>query len=109
MRKLRKLRCILRLFQYNIGNKREPSGLLHVLKRGVGEVRKKLPVGIENFEEIRTKGFYYVDKTGLIKELLENWGKETWFTRPRRFGKSLNMRMLKGFFERGGGNRILEE
>ena len=43
--------------------------------------KKKLPIGIENFEEIRTKGFYYVDKTGLIKELLENWGKVTLFTK----------------------------
>lgn len=59
----------------------------------------KLPVGIENFEEIRTKGFYYVDKTGLIKELLHNWGKVNLFTRPRRFGKTLNMNMLKAFFE----------
>ena len=62
MRKLRKLRCILRLFQYNIGNKREPSGLLHVLKRGVGEVRKKLPVGNEKFEEYQSENFYYVLK-----------------------------------------------
>ncbi|MEZ3485745.1 MAG: ATP-binding protein [Lachnospiraceae bacterium] len=61
----------------------------------------KLPVGIENFEEIRTKGFYYVDKTYLIKEMLENWGKVNLFTRPRRFGKSLNMNMLKTFFEYG--------
>ncbi len=61
----------------------------------------KLPVGIENFEEIRTQGFYYVDKTGLIKDLLENWGKVNLFTRPRRFGKSLNMDMLKTFFEYG--------
>lgn len=59
--------------------------------------KKKLPIEIENFEEIRTKGFYYVDKTGLIKELLENWEKVTLFTRPRRFGKSLNMSMLKNF------------
>ncbi len=61
--------------------------------------KKKLPIGIENFEEIRTKGFYYVDKTGLIRELLENPGKVTLFTRPRRFGKSLTMSMLKNFFE----------
>ena len=59
----------------------------------------KLPIGIENFEEIRTEGFYYVDKTGLIKELLDNWGKVNLFTRPRRFGKSLNMNMLRCFFE----------
>lgn len=61
----------------------------------------KLPIGIENFEEIRTEGFYYIDKTGLIKELLENWGKVNLFTRPRRFGKTLNMSMLKYFFEIG--------
>nr|WP_302592276.1 AAA family ATPase [uncultured Marvinbryantia sp.] len=61
--------------------------------------RKMLPIGIENFEEIRTEGFYYVDKTGMIKELLENWGKVNLFTRPRRFGKSLNMSMLRYFFD----------
>ena len=52
---------------------------------------KKLPVVIENFEEIRKEGFYYVDKTGLIRELLNNWGKVNLFTGPRRFGKTLNM------------------
>ena len=52
----------------------------------------KLPVGIENFEEIRKSGFYYVDKTKLIEQLLQNWGKVNLFTRPRRFGKTLNMR-----------------
>lgn len=61
----------------------------------------KLPVGIENFGEIRTEGFYYVDKTGMIRDLLCNWGKVNLFTRPRRFGKSLNMSMLKAFFEIG--------
>lgn len=61
--------------------------------------KKKLPIGVENFEEIRTEDFYYVDKTGLIRDLLENWGKVNLFTRPRRFGKSLNMSMLKYFFE----------
>lgn len=61
----------------------------------------KLPIGIEYFEEIRTEGFYYVDKTGLIKELLDNRGKVNLFTRPRRFGKSLNMSMLRYFFEYG--------
>ena len=70
--------------------------------------KKKLPIGIENFEEIRTKGFYYVDKTGLIKELLENWGKVTLFTRPRRFGKSLNMSILKSFFELDGRKETFE-
>ena len=69
---------------------------------------KKLPVGIENFEEMRRQDFYYVDKTGLIVELLEGWGKVNLFTRPRRFGKSLNMSMLKSFFEIGGDRRIFE-
>ena len=64
-------------------------------------MQTKLPVGIENFREIRTGGFYYVDKTGLIKTLLENPGKVNLFTRPRRFGKTLNMSMLKYFFEAG--------
>ena len=58
----------------------------------------KLPVGIENFEEIRKLGFYYIDKTRLIEQLLQGWGKVTLFTRPRRFGKTLNMSMLKSFF-----------
>ena len=64
-------------------------------------VRKKLPIGIENFEEFFSEDFYYVDKTLFIKELLQNWGKVNLFTRPRRFGKSLNMSMLKCFFEIG--------
>ena len=51
----------------------------------------KLPVGIENFEDIRKLGFYYIDKTKLIEQLLQNWGKVNLFTRPRRFGKTLNM------------------
>ena len=62
---------------------------------------KKLPVGIENFEEFQRENFYYADKTLFIKELLENWGKVNLFTRPRRFGKSLNMSMIKCFFEVG--------
>ena len=62
-------------------------------------MRKKLPVGIENFEEFSTENFYYVDKTSFISALLQNWGKVNLFTRPRRFGKSLNMSMLKCFFE----------
>lgn len=61
----------------------------------------KLPVGIEDFEEIHKAGFYYVDKTRLIEQLLEQWGKANLFTRPRRFGKTLNMSMLKCFFEIG--------
>lgn len=69
---------------------------------------KKLPIGIENFAEIRTEGFYYVDKTPLIWELLNNWGKVNLFTRPRRFGKSLNMNMLKYFFELGTNNALFQ-
>ena len=61
----------------------------------------KLPVGIENFEEVRKLGFYYIDKTRLIELLLQGWGKVPLFTGPRRFGKTLNMSMLKSFFEIG--------
>ena len=61
----------------------------------------KLPIGIENFQEIRQMGFYYIDKTKLIEQLLGQWGKVNLFTRPRRFGKTLNMSMLKYFFEIG--------
>ena len=63
------------------------------------KIKKKLPIGIESFEKIRIEDFYYIDKTGLIKALLYNWGEVYLFTRPRRFGKSLNMSMLKSFFE----------
>lgn len=70
---------------------------------------KKLPIGIENFAEIRTEGFYYVDKTTMIKDLLENWGKANLFTRPRRFGKSLNMSMLKNFFEIGCDRTLFDD
>ncbi|MCD7764872.1 MAG: ATP-binding protein [Lachnospiraceae bacterium] len=69
---------------------------------------KKLPVGIENFEEIRTEGFYYVDKTAMIRDLLSAWGKVNLFTRPRRFGKSLNMSMLKAFFEIGCDTSVFD-
>ena len=78
-------------------------------------MRKKLPIGIENFGEFSTEDFYYVDKTPFIKELLQSWGKVNLFTRPRRFGKSLNMSMLKNFFEIGNipelfaGLKIMEE
>ena len=57
-------------------------------------MRKKLPIGIENFGEFSSEDFYYVDKTLFIKELLQNWGKVNLFTRPSRFGKTLNMSML---------------
>lgn len=68
----------------------------------------KLPVGIENFEEIRKLGFYYIDKTRLIEQLLQGWGKVTLFTRPRRFGKTLNMSMLKSFFETGTDKSLFD-
>ncbi len=76
--------------------------IMQLLGKGYGMAGKaKLPVGIENFKEMRTGGFYYVDKTGLIKTLMENPGKVNLFTRPRRFGKTLNMSMLRCFFEMG--------
>ena len=71
-------------------------------------VSKKLPVGIENFEEMRKEDFYYVDKTGLIIDLMNGWSKVNLFTRPRRFGKTLNISMLKSFFEIGGDKSIFD-
>ena len=70
--------------------------------------KKKLPVGIESFEEIRKEDFYYIDKTAMIRDLLYKWGKVNLFTRPRRFGKSLNMSMLKSFFEIGCDKTLFE-
>ena len=70
--------------------------------------KKKLPIGIENFEKLRTENFYYVDKTNLIKDLLDNWAEVNLFTRPRRFGKSLNMSMLKAFLELGGDRALFQ-
>ena len=78
------------------------------MERSVGKVRKKLPVGIENFREFSTENFYYVDKTMFIKDLLLNWGKVNLFTRPRRFGKTLNMSMLKSFFEAGSDPTLFD-
>ena len=78
-------------------------------------MRKKLPIGIDGFEKIRSNDFYYIDKTMFINELLQNWGEVNLFTRPRRFGKSLNISMLKSFFEIGNdptlfkGLKIAEE
>lgn len=69
---------------------------------------KKLPVGVDGFEKIRTQGFYYVDKTMFISELLENWGEVNLFTRPRRFGKTLTMDMLKAFFEIGCNKALFD-
>ncbi len=71
-------------------------------------MRKKLPIGIDGFEKIRTNNFYYVDKTMFIAELLQNWGEVNLFTRPRRFGKTLNLSMLKCFFEIGGRKELFD-
>lgn len=68
----------------------------------------KLPVGIESFEEIRSDGYYYVDKTKLIEQLVDSRGKVNLFTRPRRFGKTLNMSMLKSFFEIGADSELFD-
>ena len=68
----------------------------------------RLPIGIESFEKIRTQGFYYVDKTNMIRDLLYNWGAVNLFTRPRRFGKSMNMSMLKSFLEIGCDAALFE-
>ena len=68
----------------------------------------KLPVGIEDFREICRKDFYYIDKTRLIEQLLDSWGKVNLFTRPRRFGKTLNMSMLRYFFEIGTDRNLFD-
>lgn len=70
--------------------------------------KKRPPVGIESFDKLCSGDFYYVDKTGLIRELLGNWGEVNLFIRPRRFGKSLNMSMLKAFFEVGTDSSIFD-
>ena len=69
---------------------------------------KKLPIGIENFEKLRQEDFYYIDKTRLIEQLLTRWGEVNLFTRPRRFGKSLNMSMLQSFFELGKDKTLFD-
>ena len=73
-----------------------------------GGLKLKLPIGIDNFEKIRKENFYYVDKTKLIEQLLERWGEVNLFTRPRRFGKTLNMSMLKYFFEIGTDQTLFD-
>lgn len=72
------------------------------------QVKKKLPVGIDSFEKIRSQKFYYVDKTAMIRDLLSKWGEVNLFTRPRRFGKSLNMSMLQSFFEIGSDRSLFD-
>ena len=69
---------------------------------------RKLPIGIEDFEKIRQEDFYYVDKTRLIEQLLAQWGEVNLFTRSRRFGKTLNMSMLKNFFEIGADSTLFD-
>lgn len=70
--------------------------------------KKRMPIGIDDFATIRSNDFYYIDKTGMIKELLDNWGQVNLFTRPRRFGKSLNMSMLQKFFEIGTDKSLFD-
>lgn len=70
--------------------------------------KKKLPIGIENFKELQKEDFYYIDKTYFIRDFLAGWAKVNLFTRPRRFGKSLNMSMLKCFFELGTDRNIFK-
>ena len=72
------------------------------------KLKKKLPIGIDDFKKLRQEDFYYVDKTGFIGDLLNNWGKVNLFTRPRRFGKTLNMSMLKSFFEIGADKSLFD-
>ena len=78
------------------------------MRKGGNLMQKKLPIGIENFEDMIKENYYYVDKTGLLKQLLNEHGLVNLFTRPRRFGKSLNMSMLKYFFEIGNDQAIFE-
>ena len=89
-----------------------PDGKMKKTAQGKEETHMtellKLPVGIENFEEIRRDNFYYVDKTKLIEQLLGQWGKVNLFTIPRRFGKILNMSMLKYFFEIGTDQTLFD-
>ena len=71
-------------------------------------MKKRLPIGLDNFEKIILDDFYFVDKTKFIKDLLNNWSEVNLFTRPRRFGKTLNMTMLKAFFDIQGNPSLCE-
>lgn len=83
--------------------------IVSILKGGnIMERKLKLPIGIESFTEIRRNDYYYIDKTNMISDLLNNLGKVNLFTRPRRFGKSLNMDMLKCFFEVGQDKTLFD-
>ena len=110
--------CSVLLFHIRIINQRVEghnifSELVCVLSEAKGMVKimtikTKLPMGIEDFKRIRSEGFYYVDKTGLIRDFLENEAYVNLFTRPRRFGKTLNMSMLKYFFEIGSDSTLFD-
>ena len=71
-------------------------------------IEKALPIGVESFEKIIRENYYYIDKTGLIEDLLQSRAEATLFTRPRRFGKSLNMSMLKAFFDLGTDRSLFD-
>ncbi len=103
---LRKVYFCLRCVLYLEGENEESIKRVERRENMTGKV--KLPMGIEDFEEMRTMGYYYADKTGLIKTLLEHFGKVSLFTRPRRFGKTLNMSMLKHFFETGSDGTLFD-
>ena len=70
--------------------------------------KKKLPVGVDSFNKLVQHDFYYIDKTDMIADLLKNWSEVNLFTRPRRFGKTLNMSMLKNFFEIGADSTLFD-
>ena len=84
------------------------QGRDEIKQGGERMLTRKLPVGIDSFEKLRREDFYYVDKTRLIVDLMANWGEVNLFTRPRRFGKTLNMSMLKCFFEIGGDKSLFD-
>ncbi len=90
--------------EYNIGSRKMEDHM----REGEHVEQRKMPIGIDDFREIITENFYYIDKTGMIKELLNNWGKVNLFTRPRRFGKSMNMSMLRRFFEIGTDRSLFD-
>lgn len=71
-------------------------------------LKKKLPIGVEFFRHLRDEDYYYIDKTGMIRDLIQSWGTVNLFTRPRRFGKTLNMDMLRAFFEIGADASYFE-
>lgn len=89
-------------------NRKRYSRIRKVCESQMETRKKKLPIGVEDFEKLRKEDFYYIDKTGMIKELLEHWAEVNLFTRPRRFGKSLNMSMLKHFFDLNGDKSLFE-